>query len=208
MVSGFEVAGHGALRAFGIVAFDVAANVEIGDGYQKMRAGMVLAGHGASGLEFEFGDADAVLDEEDLFGAVGENFEAAIFVPMSVGVGLQEFDGDVAEGFGADVFHEMDEIGWGEAHVAVGKFHGGRRLVFYGVGNLSVTEGDGDVVVTVNMHLGLNVGVDLDIEDAKILVFEGEMVMGFVGDLNFVVVVVWGWGGLCGEICCADAAQA
>ena len=33
VVSGFEVAGHGALRAFGIVAFDVATNVEIGDGY-------------------------------------------------------------------------------------------------------------------------------------------------------------------------------
>ena len=74
--AGFEVAGH---RAWAVPS-DVAAKVEIGDGYQQVRAGVVVLGNYSAGLEFEFGDADAVFDEEDLFGAALEDVEGAVFV--------------------------------------------------------------------------------------------------------------------------------
>src|SRR5271170_5794225 len=69
-VSGFEVAGHGTLWTILVVALYVAAEIEVADGYEQVRAGVVVHGDNAAGLEFEFGDADTVFDEEDLFGAV------------------------------------------------------------------------------------------------------------------------------------------
>src|SRR5258708_2725310 len=81
-VAGFEVSGH--RSGVGTLTFDVAADVEVGDGDKEVRAGVVVRGDDAAGLEFVFGGADAVLHKEDLFGALGKDFEAAVFVLIRV----------------------------------------------------------------------------------------------------------------------------
>jgi hypothetical protein len=68
--AGFEVGG---------LAFH-AADVEIGDGHEQMRGGVIVPGDYSVGLEFEFGDADAVFYEEDLLGAAWEDFQGAVFI--------------------------------------------------------------------------------------------------------------------------------
>ncbi len=75
-IAGLEVAGHGALT------FDVAAEIEIGDGNEQTRAGVMVFGDRGAGLEFELGDADAVFDEEDFFSAALQDVEASVFVPV------------------------------------------------------------------------------------------------------------------------------
>src|ERR1700686_2615845 len=101
------------------LAFDVFAKVEIGDGYEQMRAGVFEPGGYCAGLEFEFGGADVVFDEKVLFGA-----SAAVFFSFGhwfgvsfgnrFGGGLAErlvfedFDGDITEGLVAEV---ADEVG-------------------------------------------------------------------------------------------------
>ena len=79
----------------------------------------------ASGLEFEFGYADAIFDEEDLFGAAIEDREATVFVPMDFAGGggvaqgcvFEEFDGYVAEGLIAEVADVVGEVAGGECGV-------------------------------------------------------------------------------------------
>lgn len=182
-VAGFEVAQHGAL------AFDVAAEIEIRDGDEQVRAGVVVQGDDSGGLEFEFGDADAVFDEENLFGAVGEDDEAAVFIPMSGGVAegfvLEDFDGDVAEGLIGEIAGDVGEGGGGEARFAILELDGYGRLVFDRVDDFGGAEGDIDVVVPVPVHESLGVGSDVDVEDADGFVLQGEVVMRFVGDFNF-----------------------
>ena len=146
-----------------------------------------------AGLEFEFGGADAVFDEEDLFGAVGEDFEAAVLifigVPFSSGLAkrfvLKDFRGDVAEGLGADVADEVGEGRGDETDIAVGKFGGGWRLAFYVVLDLGSADADGDVVVAVRVRQSFGVGIDFDVEDADGFVFEDEMMVRLGGDLDF-----------------------
>ena len=98
---------------------------------------------------------------------------------------LQEFDGHVAEGLSAEVAHVVGEVAGGEGGVSVVEFDGYGGLVFHDVGNFGVSESNGDVVVAMPMHLGLSVGADLDVEDADVLVFKGEVMVRFVGDLKF-----------------------
>src|SRR5580700_2307534 len=43
---------------------------------------------GCAGLEFEFGDADGVFDEEDLLGASGEEYEGAVFILVGALIGV------------------------------------------------------------------------------------------------------------------------
>ena len=195
-VAGFEVGGHGALGAVGRVAFDVAADVEIGDGDQQVRAGVVVHGNDSAGLEFEFGSADAVFDEENFRGSAG-CVRGGVFIPFCGGVAevgiVEDFDGDVAEGVVGDIADEMGEAGGGEAHIAVGEFGGGGRLAFYVVFDFGGTEVDGDVVVTVPMQQSLSIGVDLDVEDADGFVFQGEVVVRLIRDFDF------GSGGLGGQ---------
>jgi len=61
----------------------------------------VVLGDCSVGLEFEFGGADAVFYEEDLFGAALEDVEGSVFVPVGGGVAeslvFQDLDGYVAE---------------------------------------------------------------------------------------------------------------
>ena len=47
-------------------AFDVAAQIEIGYGYDQVGAGVMVFGQDAARLQLELGDADAVLDEENV----------------------------------------------------------------------------------------------------------------------------------------------
>ena len=101
------------------------------------------------------------------------------------GLVLQEFDGDVAEGLSPKVAHVVGEVAGGQGGVSVVEFHGYGGLVFHGVGNFGVSESNGDVVVAMPMHLGFSVGADLDVEDADVLVFKGEVMVRFVGDLKF-----------------------
>src|ERR1700729_233213 len=95
------MAGHGALRAARGVAFDVAANVEVGNGDEEVRAGVMVHGDNAAGLEFEFGNTDGVFDEENLLSATLEDVKGAVLIPMGRRVAerfvLKDFYGDVAE---------------------------------------------------------------------------------------------------------------
>jgi hypothetical protein len=201
-VAGLEVAGHGALRTFFIVAMDIAADVEVGDGDQEMRAGVVMHGHDGTGLEFEFGDADGVFDEEDLLGATLESDEGAVFIPIGMGVTerivLEDFDGDVAEGLIGNVAGDVGEGGWGEAGFAILELEGNGRLVFHSVDDLGVSESDVDVIVTVPVHESFGARRNVDVEDSGGFVFEGEVVVGLGGDFDF------GGGCLRREQCEAD----
>jgi hypothetical protein len=67
------------LRTGGRVAFDVATDIEIGDGDEEMRAGVMVHGNDSAGLELELGGTDGIFDEENLFGAVGKDAQTAVF---------------------------------------------------------------------------------------------------------------------------------
>jgi hypothetical protein len=196
-VSRFEVAGHGALRSSRRITLYIAAEIEIADGYEQVRAGVVVHGDDAAGLEFEFGGADAVFDEENLFGAVLQDVQAAVFVPLGSGTTegcvLEDFDGDVAEGVVGGVEGDVGEGCGGETSFAVLQFDGGGRLVFDGVDDFGGAQGDVDVVMTVPVHQSFGVRVDFDVEDADGLVFEGEVVVRLGCDFYF------GSGGLRGK---------
>ena len=148
-VAGFEVGGP---RAHALdVAAVVLSKIEVGDGDEEMRAGVVVHGDDDAGLEFELGDADGVFHEEDLLSATGEGFKGAVFIflriPWTGGVAqrfvLEDFDGDVAEGLVAEGAHDMGESGEGESDIAVLKFDGDGRFVFHSVddfGGAQITE--------------------------------------------------------------------
>lgn len=182
--SGFEVdLGRGGL------AFDVAAEVEVGDRDYEVRAVVVVPGNYGAGLEFEFGDADAVFDEEDLFGAAREDVEGTVFFPCRFGVAeggvLENLHGDVAEGLRAGGADDVGEGGGGEASVSTDEFHGDGGLVRDCVRDFGRGKSYGDVVVAVPVELGGVVGRDFNIEDADGFVFEGEVVVRFVRDFDF-----------------------
>src|ERR1700733_13742193 len=116
-VSGFEVAGLGTLP------FATVEDFEIADGNEQLRADVGMGYH-ASGLEFEFGDTNAVPNEEDFLGAAVKNVEAPGFVPrrwrVAKFVVLEKFEGDHAKGLGP---HVADNVGNGsgnETGLAVG----------------------------------------------------------------------------------------
>jgi len=202
-VSGFEVAGHGSAGACGGVTLHVAADVKVGDGDQEVRAGVVVRGDDAAGLEFEFGGADAIFDEEDLFGAVGKDVEAAVFIPVGGGFAesfvVENFYGDIAEGVVVDVAGDVGEGSGGKVGVAILKFDSDGRLVFDGVDDFDGAEGNVDVVVAVPVHKSVGVRSELDVEDADGFVFESEVMVGLGGDFDF--------GGLGGEQGCDEAEE-
>ena len=169
-VAGFEVAGHGAH------AFHVAADFEIGDGYQQVRAFVVIHGDCGAGLEFEFGGADSVFYEEDLLGASRESFEGAVFVPMggrlAEGFVVCDFYGHVAEGLVGSVAGYVGEGGGRETRVAVLEFDGGGRFVLDLVDYFGCAQSYVDVVVAVPVHERVGVGRDFDVVDADVFVFE------------------------------------
>ena len=66
----------------GRFALDIAAQLVVGESDYQMRTGMVMQRNHGSGLEFDFGDADAVPDKQNFFGAPVKDVQAAIFVPF------------------------------------------------------------------------------------------------------------------------------
>src|SRR5271156_3024824 len=154
--------------------------IGIGESDEQHRASMRTAGNGRSRLEFEFSGANAIFDEENLFGASAEDFEAALFLILRVPFGgrlaenivLKDLDGDVAEGLIRNVSGDVGKCSWGEAGLAVLNLEGDRRLVFDGIDDLGVAESDVDVVVTVPMHESFDVRRHVDVEDANGFVLE------------------------------------
>jgi hypothetical protein len=200
-VAGTEVGGFGGF-AFFAAAEVFASQIKVADGDEKVRAGVVMQGDYGAGLEFGFGDADVVFDEEDLNGAGGEDVQRAIFVLAGIPFGgggaeggvFEEFNGDIAEGLRAGGADDVGEGGGGEASVSSGEFDGGGGLVFYCVGDFGGGESDGDVVVTVPVEKSCVVGRDFNVEDADGFVFEGEVVVRFGGDFDFGSLSVEEWG--------------
>jgi hypothetical protein len=173
-VDPFDVAGFhfDVGRAF---ADDVVAEQEVGDGDDEMGVSVVVFGHGAGDLEFGFGDADAVFDEEDFLGAAVKDLEAAVVVPFGgrSGVGLvvlEELDGDDAERCGGEVAGEVSEAGVGGADFAVLQFEGDGGLAGDFVGDFGGAESDEDVVVAMAVQQGGGVGSDFYLEDADVLI--------------------------------------
>jgi len=167
--------------------FELVRKREIGNGDQQVG----FRGHGRDAvvLEFDFGDADVVFDEEDVFGAALEDVEATFFVPFGGGGAklgvLQEFDGDVAEGMVARIAGDVGERCGKEASVTVGEFDGDGIFAFDGVDDFGGSEGDVNVVVAVPVHESFRVRRDFDAEDADLIVGENLVVMRLGGDLDF-----------------------
>jgi hypothetical protein len=180
-VAGLENAWHGAL------AYDIAAHLQVGYRNQQVRAGMVMAGHGGTGLQLGLGDADAVLDEDDVLRASGEDVEAAFFVPvhsplcrrvLAGGFVLQELDGHIAEGGVGQIASDVGEVAGDKTRFAILQLERDWRLALDVVLDLGGAERDVDVVVVMSVHEGRVMGLDLYLKHAHIFVFEGEMVMG------------------------------
>ena len=182
-VAGLENAGHGAL------AYDIAAHLQVGYGDQQVRAGVVVAGHGGAGLQLGLGDADAVLDEDDVLRASGEDVEAAFFVPLCRRVlagrfVLQEFDGYIAERRVGQIASGVGEVAGDKAGFAILQRKRDGRLALDVVLDLRCAEGDENVVVVMGVHEGRVMGWDLYLKHAYIFVFEGEVVMGLSGEFD------------------------
>jgi len=176
-----------------IAADIVVSHMDVAGRYQKPRALLVVHGDYCAGLEFEFGGADSVFNEEDLLGASRESFQGSVFVPMdfSVSGGVAEgfvgydFYGYVAEGLVGLVADYVGEGGGGEGDLAVLEFDGYGRLVFYGVDYFGGAQVDGEIVVAVMVHQGVGVGWDFDVVDADVFVFESEVVVRLGGEFDF-----------------------
>ena len=106
-------------------AFDVGAEMQVGDGYDYVRSVVMVFGDDATGIELDVSGADAVFDEEDVLGAAVEDVEAAFFVPFTGRfelVALQEFDGDDLEGLVGEILRGVGEGAGDEDGFAVLKF--------------------------------------------------------------------------------------
>jgi hypothetical protein len=161
----------------------------------------MMHGEDGSGLQFEFGDADAVLDEKNFFGAAIEDGEAAVFLGMGripVGGGLTKFvvpqklDRDVTERLGGKISEDVGEGSGDEADICVGQCEGGGIFALDRVDNLGGAEHDIDIVMTVPVHQSLGMWGNLDIEDADLIVGQNHLVVRFGGDFDFLRT-------LCGE---------
>jgi len=149
----------------------------------------VVGGDDASGLEFEFGDADAVFNEENFCGAAPEDVEAAGCVPLESGVAefvvLQEFDGDVAEGTVGNIAGDVGVAAGEESGLAVLEVDGNGIFALNGVHDFGIAEGNVEVVVAMAVQERVGVGGDVDVEDADLRVLEDQAVVGLGGDFDF-----------------------
>jgi hypothetical protein len=182
-VAGLENAWHGAL------AYDIAAHLQVGYRDQQVRAGMVMTGHCGAGLQLGFRDADAVLNENDVLRASGEDVEAAFFVPLCWrsfvgGFVLQKFDSHVAEGGVGPIAGDVGEVAGDKTGFAILQVKRDGRLALDVVLDLRGAERDEDVVMVMGVHEGRVMGWDLDLKHAHIFVFEGEVVMGLGGEFD------------------------
>ena len=174
----FDVSGF-LVEFCGGFASSVAAEIEVGDGYDEMWGFVFVARESGARGEADFGDADTVLGEEDfLRGANGRDKLDG----WRVGVVVQEFDGDIAEGLLGKIVRGVGEASHEEAGIAVFEFELDRRFGRDCVFDFTVAQSDEDVVVVVAVDQGLGVWGDFDFEDTDVFVFQNEVVGGFGGD--------------------------
>ena len=178
------------MESRGLLAFDIAAQIEVGDGNHQMRAGVVMAGNVRTGIQIGFGYAHAVLDEHNVLRAAAhKNVEAAFFVPgwgriFARGFVLQELDGHVAEGRVGEIAHEVSEVAGSEPGFAVLQFERDWWLALDVILDLRWAEGDVDVIVVVGVEERGIMRGDLDLEDADVLIFEHLVMMRLGGDFE------------------------
>jgi len=182
-VAGLENAWHGAL------AYDIAAHLQVGYRDQQVRAGMVMAGHSGAGLQLGFGDADAVLNENDVLRASGEDVEAAFFVPLgrrvlAGGFVLQKFESHVAERSVGQIAGDVGEVASDKARFAILQVKRDGRLALDVVLGLRGAERDVYVVMVMGVHESCVMGWNLYLEHADIFIFEGEVVMRLGGEFD------------------------
>jgi hypothetical protein len=171
-------------RAF---AFNVAAQMQVGDSYDDVRSVVMVFGKDAAGIELKVSGADVVFDEEDVLGAAVEDVEAAFFVPFVGGlefVALQEFDGDDLEGLVSQIFGGVGEGAGNEDGLAV--LESAQERVFANdvVLDLRCREDYEDVVVAVVMRDHGGVGCEVDLEGARVGVLEQQVMAGLGSDLD------------------------
>ena len=75
------------------IAFDVAAQIQIGYSHDQVRAGVMVLGEDSTGLQVELGDADAVVDEENVVGAAVQDLQAAFFISILSPFGRRRLGG-------------------------------------------------------------------------------------------------------------------
>jgi len=182
-VAGLENAWHGAL------AYDIAAHLQVGYRDQQVRARMVMAGHSGARLQLGFGDAHAVLNEDDVLRASGEDVEAAFFVPLrrrrlAGGFVLQKFDSHVAERGVGQIAGDVGEVAGDKTGFTILQVKRDGRLALDVVLGLRGAERDEDVIVVMGVHESRVMGWDLHLEHADVFVFEGEVVMGLGGEFD------------------------
>lgn len=179
-------------------SLDIAAHLVIVNGHHQVRTGVMMHGDDGSGLQFEFGDADAVFDEKNFFGAAIEDGEAAVFLGMGripVGGGLAKF------------FVPRSSIvtlrkGWAERFRKMWAKVPGTKLTSASAsarvaGSLPLTaltiwatpKHDIDIVMRVPVHQSLGMWGNVDIEDADLIVGQNHLVVRFGGDFDFLRIL-------------------
>ena len=98
-------------------------------------------------------------------------------------MGVEELDGDVAEGGVAQVAGDVGEAAAAEVDVAVFEDEVDFGFVTDRVNDIGVAEGDEDVVVIVLVELGIGMGSDFDIVGAEEGVFNLQVMVGFAGNI-------------------------
>jgi len=97
---------------------------------------------------------------------------------------LQEFDGDVVESRAGVGAGDVGEVARGVADLAVGHHDTGFGPALDGIDDVSGAERNVDVGHIVLVKESGSVGRDAYAEDADVVVFENEMVVGFSGERN------------------------
>jgi len=177
-------------------AFDIAAQVEIGHGYDQVRAGVMVFGQDAARLQLEFGGARAVLYEQDVLGPAVQDVQASFFVPLgrrrAVGLFvLQEFDGDVAEGLIGKILRDVGKAAGKDVSFSILQGNRDWRLARDIILHVRGSQRHVDIVVAMAVHERGRVGRHFHLEYADVFIFQCEMMSGLGGNLN----LRWSLGG-------------
>ena len=140
-------------------------------------------------MQLGLGDAHAVLNEDDVLRASGEDVEAAFFVPLcrrvlAGGFVLQELDGHIAEGSVGQIASDVGEVAGDKTSFAILQVKRDGRLALDVILDLRGAERDEDVIVVMGVHESRVMGWDLHLEHADVFVFEGEVVMRLGGEFD------------------------
>jgi hypothetical protein len=180
-VSGFEFHLRRGL------AFNVAAQIEISQGYHEVGTVVMVFGYDSAGLQFQVGGADAVLYEEDLLGAAIQDVQASLFVPLMRHLRFivsHEFDGHDSESLVGEILRGVGEVAGHEEGFAIAKGAQGGRLSDDIVFDVRFSEGGEEIVVPVGVNDHGRVGRKLHFEDADEFVFEHQVMVGLRCDLD------------------------